>query len=237
MTFIALDLFCGGGGAALGLLRAGFGRVVGLDIVPQPDYPGEFVEADIEELNPSQLAGYDLIWASPPCQAFSGQSSRRIRAARENLIPATRNLLRGQQALSVIENVPGSPLRRDLVLELGYFVRDCGNHRRRYFELRGFDVPPPPLRYPYRPCTVALTGHGPYRARKGQPRERHLPAEAAAAVLGVEHIVSGTDTDRRWRINQAVPPLYAEYIGDWALRKLRGGADDRELDETGISTW
>ena len=223
MPYIALDLFCGGGGAALGLLRAGFDRVVGLDITPQPDYPGEFVQCDIGELQPSQCAGYDLIWASPPCQAFSGQSGTRIRATRENLLPATRNLLRGQQALSVIENVPGSPLRRDLVLELGHFRADCGNHRRRLFELRGFGVPPPPLRYPYRPCTVALTGQGPYRARKGQPRERHLPAEAAAAVLGVEHIVSGTDTDRRWRINQAVPPVYAEYIGEWAPRKLRGG--------------
>lgn len=42
----ALDLFCGGGGAALGLMRAGY-DVVGVDIVDHSDvYPGEFIQAD-----------------------------------------------------------------------------------------------------------------------------------------------------------------------------------------------
>ena len=44
----ALDLFCGGGGATIGILRAGFDEVVGVDNNPRHAriYPGKFVCAD-----------------------------------------------------------------------------------------------------------------------------------------------------------------------------------------------
>jgi C-5 cytosine-specific DNA methylase len=64
----ALDLFCGAGGATKGLQLAGF-HVTGVDIDPQPDYPGDvFIQADALTV---PLEGYDFIWASSPCQEFS----------------------------------------------------------------------------------------------------------------------------------------------------------------------
>ena len=59
-----LDLFCGAGGAAMGLHRAfPDAEITGVDIKPQPHYPFKFVQADAMMFS---LEGYDFIWASCP---------------------------------------------------------------------------------------------------------------------------------------------------------------------------
>lgn len=123
----ALDLFCGAGGVSEGLRRAGF-EVTGVDINPQPHYRGGvFVQADAMTF---PLEGYDLIWASPPCQAFTAYRRRpeHVRP-RENLIPGVRERLQAQGAHWAIENVPGAPLRRDLLLCGSMFGLDVRRHR------------------------------------------------------------------------------------------------------------
>ena len=62
-----LDLFCGAGGSAVGYHRAGF-EVVGVDHAPQKNYPFEFHLANAMTY---PLEGFDVIHASPPCQAYS----------------------------------------------------------------------------------------------------------------------------------------------------------------------
>lgn len=130
MTLRALDLFCGAGGASEGLRRAGF-EVVGVDVEPQPEYPFRFVLADaltfpLEDVR----AQYDLVWASPRCQAFTAYRRRHnhVRPV-ENQIPATRARLRATGVPYVIENVPGAPLASPVRLCGSMFGLDVRRHR------------------------------------------------------------------------------------------------------------
>lgn len=68
---VCLDLYCGLGGWADGFIAAGY-RTIGIDIVPQPNYPGEFILQDIRTLDGARWRGFvDVIVASPPCREFS----------------------------------------------------------------------------------------------------------------------------------------------------------------------
>ena len=68
---LALDLYCGKGGWTAGLLAVGY-RVVGLDNVARPEYPGELIVADLRSMDLSRFRGrVDVITASPPCEEFS----------------------------------------------------------------------------------------------------------------------------------------------------------------------
>lgn len=75
---LAVDLFCGAGGATRGLKQAGFG-VVGMDINPQPNYCGDiFVQKSVFEDEDIHLllSSAELVWASPPCQRYSVGTKR-----------------------------------------------------------------------------------------------------------------------------------------------------------------
>jgi len=68
---LCLDFFCGKGGWATGFLAAGY-RVIGIDIVPQPQYPGEFIQQDARTVDGRRWRGFvDVIVASPPCLEFT----------------------------------------------------------------------------------------------------------------------------------------------------------------------
>ena len=66
-----LDLFCGAGGCTRGYQMAGY-RVTGVDIAPQAHYVGEeCIQADALVYVQAYGHEYDVIHASPPCQAYS----------------------------------------------------------------------------------------------------------------------------------------------------------------------
>lgn len=132
----ALDLFCGAGGAAMGLHRAGF-DVTGIDIKPQPRYPFAFIRGDALQ-PPVRLTDFDLIWASPPCQAHTALSKMWNSKPHADRIPETRAMLHEAGVAFVIENVPGAPLNASLKLCGTMFDlrTPCGAElrRHRYFE-------------------------------------------------------------------------------------------------------
>lgn len=198
-----LDLFCGGGGAAMGLYRAGF-DVVGVDREPQPNYPFTFIQADALA-PPLDVGAFDLVWASPPCQAFTAYRRRpyTVRTPQVNLIPATRELLKRSDVSYVIENVPGAPLEAPIQLCGSSFGLDVRRHR--LFETSWPGVEPPPC------------DHGRQKPRFPPATNRtNLRCTVEVGVwripLDVQQRAMGIDWLPRRQLSQAIPPAYSEWI-------------------------
>lgn len=213
----ALDLFCGAGGASMGLHRAGF-DVTGVDISPQPRYPFAFVQADALA-PPVDLDSFQLIWASPPCQAFTAGAAAREAKGKSypRLIEPVRTLL-SAHPVTVIENVMAAPLRPDLTLH-GHMFAELRVIRRRKFELSwdGFTLTPPLPKGLLRQGYMCVVGHG----TPAGVREMGLPHRRIAEVRAA----MGIGWMRREELAEAIPPAYAEYIGCLSLHHLRGAAE------------
>ena len=217
-----LDLFCGAGGAAMGYHQAGFTDIVGVDNVPQPNYPFTFIQADALQ-PPVDLDEFDLIHASPPCQAYTtagaawnnilGDPSER----NPNLLPATRSMLEASDARWTIENVPGAPMDNYVVLcglSFGLNVRrhrwfessfpmwgmPCVNHEQDYVIVFGGGVRG-------RAHQIGRTHNG-----AGGPiiRRPTLPLKVGQDAMGIDWM-------NRHELSEAVPPAYTRFVGEQSL--------------------
>jgi DNA (cytosine-5)-methyltransferase 1 len=202
-----LDLFCCSGGAGMGYHRAGF-EVVGVDLVHQPDYPFEFIQGDALTYLANHWHEFDAVHASPPCQASTaltkGTNKGRMYV---NLIPETRRMLAATGLPTVMENVQGSDLRRDLTLCGEMF--GLGVLRHRYFEVENFTASAPvhkPHRGRVRGWRHGTYYDGPYVAVYGDGGGKGSVEEWQAA-MGIDW------TSDRKSIAEAIPPAYAEHIG------------------------
>ena len=202
-----LDLFCGAGGAATGYHRAGF-EVIGVDIKPQPRFPFEFYQGDALTF---PLDGYDVIHASPPCQAHSALRTLWRDREHPDHVASTRLRLQAAGVPYVIENVPGAPLHDTVVLcgsslALGSNGRQLWRHR--LFECN-FPVMVPPCAHRGQP--VGIYGHGGggsmTRGYKGTKAEYQEAMEMPWATKA--------------EIAQAIPPAYTEHIGYYLMAALR----------------
>ena len=229
---LALDLFCGGGGACLGMMQAGF-EVVGVDIKPHKNYPGTFIQGDVFDL-PIELMDFDFIWASPPCQRYSPstnfQTAHMTEAEKEerypDFIPSTQALLAGHP-YSAIENVPNAAIRSCLRADVILTGRSMGLDRidrKRIFETSFYMLYPEPILAPRADwergymCTIttslSASSHFYPRKRAGLPGK--VPVWEANAVMGIPDGFRLTGKE----IGEAVPPPYARFIATEALRQI-----------------
>lgn len=173
-----------------------------MDIEPQPDYPFTFVQADALMFD---VSGFDFIWASPPCQAFTAYKRRKEHVApRPNLIPTVRAKLKTSGLPYVIENVEGA--RRELIDP----VRLCGSmfgldvRRHRLFET-SFLAPPMACRHERQtPRFAQATNRANLRST--------VEVGAWRIPLDVQQRAMGIDWMPLEKLSQAIPPAYAEWL-------------------------
>ena len=182
----------------MGYHRAGI-DVVGVDIVPQPNYPFEFHQADALRFLVDerwQVEGFDAIHASPPCQHYANVTKWRGNANdHPALIAATRELLEASGLPWVIENVRTPELRNPIVLCGSMF--DLAVRRHRYFES------------PF----IEFSLMEPCRHRSTDLAFMHKGERAYADAMGCDWM---TAVEGR----QAIPPAYTEWIGTQLLAAI-----------------
>lgn len=204
------DLFCGAGGAAMGLYRAGF-DVVGFDVLEQPRYPFAFVLQDALTVD---VKTFDAIWASPPCQAYTVAKTMNGMEGRDypELIEATRDHVSQHGKPFIIENVVPAPIRRDVIL--------CG---------RMFDLPL--IRHRAFESNILLLGlshithNGTTRSHDGFSSF----ANGADYITVAGHNFSKEDGQRamgigwmtKQELSQAIPPMYSEFLGRQLIMSVR----------------
>ena len=249
MLMKALDLFCGAGGASMGLHQAGF-EVTGVDLVYQKHFPWNkrLIVKDAMSVDVEFMCGFDLIWASPPCQKHSVMRRGRWQDREHpELIEPTRSLLKASGVHYVIENVVGAPLINPVMLCGSMFGLQTkhGSQLRlhRLFEAT-FPIEQPTCRH-NEGSVIGVYGGGQHPGRRyhrdadGNLVTPHKQYPATIGVYGNSGGSSNRDgiqmfgtQDRRdamgiqWmtgkELSQAIPPAYSKYIAEQFLMQLKG---------------
>jgi DNA (cytosine-5)-methyltransferase 1 len=224
----------------MGYHRAGF-DVIGVDVKHQPHYPFKFIQADALNMLDTlilggttndgridyrigwgyRLASFTAIHASPPCQGYSiTKASNPHSHESPLLIPDVRERLEQTGLPWVIENVEGAKeamrdpvvlcgsqfgrrgvrdgmpvyLRRHRLFEASFPIADAGPHSH---EGRSFPV----------------FGNGPAGKRIPDHLKGPGTADFARELMGM-------DWGNLEEVNQAIPPVYTEYIGGQLMTYL-----------------
>lgn len=130
------SVFSGGGLADVGLKAAGFRPVFAVEHDPQiadvyrHNLGDHVIVGDAQSVDPSTLPEVDLLWASPPCQAFSVARSKTLTARNDADVGLclTAYITHCDPRVFILENVEGyanSPTFHAIVAHLfsrGYWV-------------------------------------------------------------------------------------------------------------------
>lgn len=216
-----IDWFCGAGLASDGY-HAAFpdADIVGIDIVPQPNYPYTFVQADVTQFDGDDLLDFTFAHASPPCHDHSPATGkdRLTRGPKGTgwMLEWVTELLQSTGMAYVVENVenarmPPAPYRYRLCGST--FGLDVRRHRKF---ITNVDLGPQPA------CQ-----HGRQTPRFQSLRNNLRKAGQLSPVVGVHgHLqypgewpircaAMGVPVDRctNDELCQAIPPAYTEWIG------------------------
>lgn len=210
-----LDLYCGAGGATAGYQRAGW-DVIGVDIEPQPNYPGDaFIQADALRFVRAHGGDFDAVHASPPCQGFSTQTADKSKHPR--LIEPTREALLRLGVPYVIENVEGARPH------LANPVRLCGSsfgldlRRHRYFEAN-WPIAGKPCDHSwqtFRSLDMSMVRAGRLASVVGVHGHLNYPGEFALRCRAM-----GVDWMSNSELVEAIPPAYTEWIGAQLMERV-----------------
>lgn len=214
-----LDLYCGAGMASDGYVQAGM-QTHGVDINPQPHYPYAFDQDDALSVLETDLPEeFDIIHASPPCQAHTRakhlRSAQNGKSKYDDLLTPTLRALRERWSHKtwVVENVPGAPGMEDAIVECGS-VYGLGVRRHRLFL-----------------SNAPLVGSGCDHKSQGRPwGVYHVMADSipkggrTVRTLEQGWEVMGVDREIPWNsLKEGFPPAYTRHIAT----QLYGCPDER----------
>lgn len=215
-SFTAIDLCCGAGGLTLGLKRAGFNVVAGVEVDPEiaktykANHPTtNLLIRDVRDVTGKEileltgLKEIDLIAGCPPCQGFSKLTDKYHRKDPRNdlVLEMTRLIEEIKPKMVMMENVPGLAIRGKNVLDefvsrlesMGYLVN------KGILQLADYGVPQSRRRF------VLLAGKGfsipfPKRThcRKGDKEKKLKPwLTLADAIKNMEKPISFSQAKER----------------------------------------
>lgn len=222
----ALDLFCCAGGSTRGLQLAGY-EVTGVDDKPQPHYCGDHFERADAMTFP--LEGFDVIFASPPCQDHSVSKHTHAEHGTGWMLQATVERLKATGVPWVVENVAGAEFGHSLVLcgtQFGLKAQD-DDGRWLYLRRHRLFASSEMLLAPGR-CTCAnhcgeiggVYGAGTSDRTKARTVRRggYTPrTHVRRALMGIDWMTGN-------ELSQALPPAYTEFIGEQLLNAIERAA-------------
>lgn len=253
-----LDLYCRMGGSTFGYQRAlraaGLrGIVIGVDINPQPGYPGdEFIQSDAlgvlrtlsqrgGEIYSNRLRRWMrpvLIHTGPPCQgqntATASNRARGIEDDHPSLVVPTRDLLNRVGIPYVIEQPTSSvkgTIRRDVTLCMDMFKGDLEPpwvQKHRSFEFgcwEGMSWPRAP-KHDGKHGGLYVRGwrHGVNRQGAEAPYVAGYGDGGGKATAEELRHAMGIDwMTDRFDLCEAIPPAYTEWLGTQFLASFPNG--------------